>query len=107
MAFFLYLSHSCTGSPNSPPHLPKPTPLHIHPEATAHTEISESTADLPPNATVNPSSPQPQNSAAAATTDSSPHNQPSIQMPQIRQRLGEDLLRLVQVRTDRPKLKKI
>ncbi|XP_028274109.1 ciliogenesis and planar polarity effector 1 isoform X3 [Parambassis ranga] len=88
---------SCAGSPHSLPHLPKPTPSHILPEATAHTELSESTSDLPPNTTVNPPSPQPQNSsAAAATTDSSPHNQPSIQMPQIRQRLGEDLLRLVQ-----------
>ncbi|XP_034751796.1 ciliogenesis and planar polarity effector 1 isoform X2 [Etheostoma cragini] len=73
-----------------PPHHETQALPTVQPEATAHAEL--------PNTPVDPPSLQPQSSTAGAPTSDStaPHQPLSNQTPQMRQRLGEDLFRLVQ-----------
>lgn len=69
--------------------------------AEVHAELFGSAGVLLPNTPVDPPSLQPQSSTAGApTADPTAPNQPLSTTPPMRQRLGEDLFRLVQVRTD-------
>ncbi|XP_051268723.1 ciliogenesis and planar polarity effector 1 isoform X1 [Dicentrarchus labrax] len=70
----------------------------VQPEAEVHAELSSLTGVLLPNTPVDPPSLQPQSSTAGApTVDFTAPNQPlSTQTEPMRQRLGEDLFRLVQ-----------
>ncbi|XP_032394686.1 ciliogenesis and planar polarity effector 1 isoform X3 [Etheostoma spectabile] len=82
--------HSQAKRLQDPPHRePQALPT-VQPEAAAHAEL--------PNTPVDPPSLQPQSSTAGAPTADStaPHQPLSNQTPQMRQRLGEDLFRLVQ-----------
>ncbi|XP_029372415.1 ciliogenesis and planar polarity effector 1 isoform X2 [Echeneis naucrates] len=78
---------------------PEPQVLpNVQPEASIHTDLSDSTGVLLPNTPEHPPRLQPQSSSAGAfasvsTASSQP---PSTQTPPMRQRLGEDLFRLVQ-----------
>ncbi|XP_017266224.1 ciliogenesis and planar polarity effector 1 isoform X3 [Kryptolebias marmoratus] len=79
---------------NCPPELPEaPAPPSTQPKTTPCAEPTDSSRVHFPNPAVDPPNRQPQNSTAAA--DSASCNQPSVTSP-IRQRLGEDLFRLVQ-----------
>ncbi|XP_069569860.1 ciliogenesis and planar polarity effector 1 isoform X2 [Brachyistius frenatus] len=77
--------------PPAPPHPPAPPPA--QPEASIHTEPSDSTGVLLPNTAADPPALQPRSSTADSTAS---NQQPPTQTPPIRQRLGEDLFRLVQ-----------
>ncbi|XP_029300430.1 LOW QUALITY PROTEIN: ciliogenesis and planar polarity effector 1 [Cottoperca gobio] len=89
--------HSHAKSLQAPPH-PEPQALPtVQPEEEVHAEPSGSTGVLLPNSPVDPPSLQPQSSTAGPPTAESIPNQPlSNQTPPMRQRLGEDLFRLVQ-----------
>ncbi|XP_070707145.1 ciliogenesis and planar polarity effector 1 [Pempheris klunzingeri] len=70
-------------------------PAPVHPEEELHAGLSSSV--LSPNTPVDPSSLQPQSSTAGApTVHSTAPTQPSSTQTPMRQRLGEDLFRLVQ-----------
>lgn len=89
---------SCLRYSFPPEHPERPALLTVEPQASVHTEPSDTSAILHPNTGVDPPSVQPQSSTTGATTaDCVNLNQP------IRQRLGEDLFRLVQVRANWPK----
>ncbi|XP_071321560.1 ciliogenesis and planar polarity effector 1 [Trachinotus anak] len=92
------MSISTSLSLQAPPH-PEPLALPVvQPEASAHTELSDSTGVLLPDTPVYPPSLQPQSSTAGAPTavSTAPNQPSSTQTPPMRQRLGEDLFRLVQ-----------
>ncbi|XP_076614742.1 ciliogenesis and planar polarity effector 1 [Chaetodon auriga] len=88
--------HNRTTSLQAPPHSEPQALPPAQPEVRA--ELSGSTGVLLPSSPVDPPSLQPQSSTAGApTVDSTAPSQPqSAQTPPMRQRLGEDLLRLVQ-----------
>ncbi|XP_023135531.2 ciliogenesis and planar polarity effector 1 isoform X2 [Amphiprion ocellaris] len=90
--------HSYAGSLHPPPHPEPSDPPTIQSQATVRAELSDSAAVLQPNTAVDPPTPQAQSSTDdAPTVDSTTANQPSTaQTPAMRQRLGEDLFRLVQ-----------
>eukprot|EP00064_Thunnus_orientalis_P007705 superscaffoldBa00000871_g7727 len=90
------LSHSPARSLKAPPH-PEPEALPIvQPEAAVPAQLSESAGVLLPNALEDPPSLQPQSSTTSAPNVlPTVPNQPSS-APPMRQRLGEDLYRLVQ-----------
>ncbi|KAM7392880.1 hypothetical protein PAMA_007814 [Pampus argenteus] len=68
----------------------------VQPEAAVHAHLSNSTGVEPPTTLVDPPGLQPQSSTPGApTVVPTAHNQPSS-APPMRQRLGEDLFRLVQ-----------
>lgn len=77
------------------------------PEASVHADLSHSTGVLLPNTPADPPNIHSQSSPVGAATDvSTAPNQPlPTETPQMQQRLGEDLFRLVQVRTRLSKLK--
>lgn len=85
----------------SPPELAgAPAPPAAQPKTTLLAELTDSVRVDLPNPAVTPPNHQPQSSTASApTADSTSFNQPSVTSP-TRQRLGEDLFRLVQVITD-------
>ncbi|XP_059214508.1 ciliogenesis and planar polarity effector 1 [Centropristis striata] len=90
--------HSDVKSLQAPPP-PEPQGLPtVQPEAVVHAEASSSTGVLLPNTPVDPPNLQPQSfTAGAPNADSTAPDQPlSNQTPPMRQRLGEDLFRLVQ-----------
>lgn len=90
----LFLTNSLQASP-----LPGPQALPtVHPGAEVHAEPSSSVPF--PNTPVEPPSAQPRSATAdVPAVDSTVPNQPlSTQTSPMRQRLGEDLFRLVQVR---------
>lgn len=98
----LSLSHSHAKSLQATPQ-PEPQALPtVQPVAEICAVVSGSAGVLLPNTPVDPPSLQPQSSTAGApAADSTAPNQSlSSQTPPMRQRLGEDLFRLVQVRTD-------
>ncbi|KAM9841669.1 LOW QUALITY PROTEIN: ciliogenesis and planar polarity effector 1 [Aulostomus maculatus] len=70
----------------------------VLPEDVVHAECSDSSGALPPNTPVGPQHPQPQSCSAGAPTvvPSEPSQPSSSQTLPMRQRLGEDLFRLVQ-----------
>lgn len=80
---------------------PQPEPQAL-PTLRPVAEISGSAGVLLPNTPVDPPSLQPQSSTAGepAADSTAPNQSLSSQTPPMRQRLGEDLFRLVQVRTD-------
>ncbi|XP_045922847.1 ciliogenesis and planar polarity effector 1 isoform X1 [Micropterus dolomieu] len=88
--------HSQAKSLQAHPH-PEPQALPaVQPEAEIHAEHSGSIGVLLPNTPVDPPSLQPQSSMASApAADSTAPNQTLSSQP-MRQRLGEDLFRLVQ-----------
>ncbi|XP_042251450.1 ciliogenesis and planar polarity effector 1 isoform X3 [Thunnus maccoyii] len=90
------LSHSPARSLKAPPH-PEPEALPIiQPEAAVPAQLSESAGVPLPNALEDPPSLQPQSSTTSApNVVPTVPNQPSSALP-MRQRLGEDLYRLVQ-----------
>ncbi|XP_040012827.1 ciliogenesis and planar polarity effector 1 [Xiphias gladius] len=82
----------------APPH-PEPQTLPtVQTEALVHAELTDSTGMLLPNTPVDPPSLQPQSSTAGGHThvSTAPGQPSSNQTPPMRQRLGEDLFRLVQ-----------
>ncbi|XP_026029615.1 ciliogenesis and planar polarity effector 1 isoform X4 [Astatotilapia calliptera] len=86
------------GSVQEPPHPEPPAPSIIQSEATVQAETSDSAGMPPPKPSVAPSNFHPQSSTASGATAYSPNsNQPSTtHIPPMRERLGEDLFRLVQ-----------
>ncbi|KAM7368998.1 hypothetical protein PAMP_013298 [Pampus punctatissimus] len=90
------LSHSHGRRLQAPSH-PEPQALPaVQPEAAVHAHLSNSTGVEPPTTLVDPPGLQPQSSTAGTpTVVPTAHNQPSS-APPMRQRLGEDLFRLVQ-----------
>lgn len=102
---FCSLSHSDAKSLQAPPPSePQALPA-VQPEV--HAELSGPTEVPFTNMPVDPPSLQPQSSTAGASAaDSTAPNQPlTNQTPEMRQRLGEDLFRLVQVGTNLQKVK--
>lgn len=99
------LLYSDVGSLQEPPHSEPPAPATTQSEVGVQAEISDSADMRLPSSSAAPASLQPQSSRAAGpAADSTTSNQPSTaQIPPMRERLGEDLFRLVQVRTDLPK----
>lgn len=97
---FCSLSHSDAKSLQAPP----PSELQAVPavQPEVHAEPSGPTEVPFTNMPVDPPSHQPQSSTAGASAaDSTAPNQPlNNQTPEMRQRLGEDLFRLVQVGTN-------
>lgn len=95
---FFRLIHSHDKSLQAPPHIEPIALSPAQPEVSA--EPSGSAETLLPNTPVNPPCSQPQSSTAGVpASDSTAPNQPlSTQTPLLRQRLGDDLIRLVQVR---------
>ncbi|XP_051794635.1 ciliogenesis and planar polarity effector 1 isoform X2 [Acanthochromis polyacanthus] len=89
---------SYAGSLHPPPHPEPPAPPTVQPQATVRAGLSDSAAVLQPNTAVDPPTPQAQSSTGdAPAVDSTTGNQTSTgQTPAMRQRLGEDLFRLVQ-----------
>ncbi|XP_022617819.1 protein JBTS17 [Seriola dumerili] len=83
----------------APPHPEPQALLIVQPEASVHTEHSDSTGVQLPNTPIDPPSLQPQSSTAGAPTafSTAPSQPTSSQTPPMRQRLGEDLFRLVQL----------
>ncbi|XP_078126837.1 ciliogenesis and planar polarity effector 1 isoform X7 [Sander vitreus] len=90
--------HSRAKRLQDPPHPEPQAHPTVQPEAAAHAEPSDSPGMLLPNTPVDHPSLRPQSSTAGAPTADStaPHQPLSNQTPQMRQRLGEDLFRLVQ-----------
>ncbi|XP_068429824.1 ciliogenesis and planar polarity effector 1 isoform X2 [Clinocottus analis] len=88
--------HSLAESLQAPPDPQVPPTVHV--EAEVHADPFGLIGMLPTNTHVPPPNLQPQSSTAGATTaDSTIPSQPlSNQTPPMRQRLGEDLFRLVQ-----------
>ncbi|CAK6959484.1 ciliogenesis and planar polarity effector 1 [Scomber scombrus] len=90
------LSHSHTRSQQAPPH-PEPIALPIvQAEAVVHAELPDPTGVLLPNALEDPPSLQPQSSTASAPNVVPTVPSQTSSTPPMRQRLGEDLFRLVQ-----------
>ncbi|XP_040914910.1 ciliogenesis and planar polarity effector 1 [Toxotes jaculatrix] len=92
------ISSSTSLSLQAPPH-PQPQALPtVQPEASVHAELPDSTGGLLPNTPVDPPSLQPQSSTAGGPTAvfTAPNQPSSSHTPPMRQRLGEDLFRLVQ-----------
>ncbi|XP_027137955.1 ciliogenesis and planar polarity effector 1 isoform X4 [Larimichthys crocea] len=83
---------------HSPPHSESQALPTVQPEVDVHVERPASAIVPLPNTPVDPPSLQPQSSTAGApTADSTVPDQPlPTQTPPMRQRLGEDLFRLVQ-----------
>ncbi|GAA6217096.1 uncharacterized protein C5orf42 homolog [Lates japonicus] len=92
------VSSSTSLSLQAPPHPEPQAPPIVQPEASVHAERTDSTGVLLPNTPVDPPSLQPQSSTAGAPTavSTAPNQLSSTQTPPMRQRLGEDLFRLVQ-----------
>ncbi|XP_034403492.1 ciliogenesis and planar polarity effector 1 [Cyclopterus lumpus] len=90
--------HSPAESPQAPPYPEPQAHPAVRPEAEVQADPFGSIGMPPTNTHVAPPDIQPQSSAAgAATADSTTANQPLFnQTPPMRQRLGEDLFRLVQ-----------
>ncbi|XP_034459066.1 ciliogenesis and planar polarity effector 1 [Hippoglossus hippoglossus] len=70
----------------------------VQPKASVHTDVTDTVGGLFPDTPVDPPNLQPQSSMAGAPTpvSAAPDQPLSNQPPQMRQRLGEDLFRLVQ-----------
>ncbi|XP_041666961.1 ciliogenesis and planar polarity effector 1 isoform X2 [Cheilinus undulatus] len=77
---------------------PQALPTLTQPEVEVHVDLSSSPGAILPNTRVESSGLQPQSSVAGASTEASafPNLSLSTENPQMRQRLGEDLYRLVQ-----------
>ncbi|XP_056260195.1 ciliogenesis and planar polarity effector 1 isoform X1 [Seriola aureovittata] len=92
------MSSSISLNLQAPPHPEPQALLIVQPEASVHTEHSDSTGVQLPNTPIDPPSLQPQSSTAGAPTafSTAPSQPTSSQTPPMRQRLGEDLFRLVQ-----------
>ena len=74
----------------------------VQPKASVHTDVTDTVGGLFPDTPVDPPNLQPQSSTAGAPTpvSAAPDQPLSNQPPQMRQRLGEDLFRLVQVKNN-------
>ncbi|KAF3702035.1 Protein JBTS17 [Channa argus] len=90
--------HSHSGSIHAPPHPePKACPS-VQPEVSVHADLSHSTGVVLPSTPTDPPSLHPQTSTEGAATavPLSPSQPLPTETPPMRQRLGEDLFRLVQ-----------
>lgn len=92
-------NHSHARSLQASPHPELQALSSVQPEASVHADLSPSTGVLLPNTPADPSTIHQQSSpAGAATPVSAATNQPlPTETPPVRERLGEDLFRLVQV----------